>query len=48
LPFDRTTFPEWSPGPNVDLATYERKCPKGVRAKNEEKPKLQIAIAVYL
>jgi sporulation protein YlmC with PRC-barrel domain len=41
LPFDRTTFPEWSPGPNVDLATYERKYPKGlfnkgVRAKNED------------
>ena len=41
LPFDRTKLPEWPPGPNVDLATYERKYPKGlfnkgVRAKNED------------
>jgi len=41
LPFDRTKLPEWPPGPNVDLATFERKYPKGlfnkgVRAKNED------------
>src|SRR5918912_36056 len=41
LPFDRTKLPEWSPGPNVDLATYERRYPKGlfnkgVRANNED------------